>query len=73
MEAAKAEIISLKQRLRQSEAMVRSIDNNNRGQVNSSSEDTVFKMVAEVEALSTQVPEDLRIKLEAIVKIGKES
>ena len=73
MEAAKAEIISLKQRLRQSEAMVRSIDNNNRGQVNSSSEDTVFKMVAEVEALSTQVPEELRIKLEAIVKIGKES
>ena len=73
MEAAKAEIISLKQRLRQSEAMVRNIDNNNRGQVNSSSEDTVFKMVAEVEALSTQVPEDLRIKLEAIVKIGKES
>ena len=60
LEAARAEILSLKQRLHQTEAMVRQLDNNNKpNKHQSSSEDVLFKVVAAVEALSTQVPEDI--------------
>jgi len=48
-------------------------DNNNRKQQNSSSEDTLYKVIAAVEALSTQVPDEIREKLEDIAKLGKES
>ena len=60
LEAARAEIVSLKQRLHQTEAMVRQLDNNNKPTKHQSScEDVLFKVVAAVEALSTQVPEDI--------------
>lgn len=74
LEAARAEILSLKQRLHQTEAMVRQMDNNNKTTKHQSScEDVLFKVVAAVEALSTQVPEDIGHKLEEIAKIGKDS
>ena len=44
-------------------------DNNNPG----SSEDRLSMMVAQLESLSTQVPEDIRRKLEHIASIGKQS
>jgi len=75
LEAARAEIASLQKRLQQTEAVVRVrqvTDNNNKPHP-SSSEDVLFKVVAAVEALSTQVPENIRIKLEEIANIGKES
>ena len=72
-EAAKIEIQNLKQRLKQSETIVNQIDNNNRVQVSTSSEDTLYRVVAAVEALSCQVPEDIRLQLENIARMGKES
>jgi len=72
---ARAEIASLQLRLRNelAEVNARHIDNNNRKQQNSSSEDTLYKVIAAVEALSTQVPDEIREKLEDIAKLGKES
>ena len=59
------QIQNLKMKLNQSEAQLRQRDNNNPGGVNShhsreTSEDKLYKVVAAVEALSTQVPEDIR-------------
>lgn len=75
MSDARAEIASLQLRLRNelAEVNARHIDNNNRKQQNSSSEDTLYKVIAAVEALSTQVPDEIREKLEDIAKLGKES
>ena len=60
LETARAEIARLKARLDQNEAIVRQVNNNNKPQ---SCEDVLFKVVAAVEALSTEVPEDIRLVL----------
>ena len=60
--------------LEQSEAQLRQRENNNpRSPGQETSEDSLYRVVAAVEALSTQVTDDVRIKLEDIVSIGKQS
>ena len=68
-------IENLKVLLEQSEAQLRQRENNNpRSLVKESSEDSLYRLVAAVEALSTQVTEsDIRIKLEDIASLGKQS
>merc|ERR1719481_434937 len=60
--------------LQQSEAQLRQRENNNpRSPGQETSEDSLYRVVAAVEALSTQVTDDVRLKLEEIVSIGKQS
>jgi len=67
-------IQNLKVLLEQSEAQLRHRDNNNpRSLGQETSEDTLYKVVAAVEALSTQVPDDIKCRLEDIASIGKQS
>merc|ERR1719219_2229302 len=78
------QIQNLKALLEQSEARQRQKDNNNSGSlttpatiaVNNSQEnceDKLYKVLAAVEALSTQLPDDIRCKLEDIASIGRPS
>ena len=80
LEAAREEVAGLRVRLAQSETMLRSVDNNNRtpcidnNRSGGSSEDTLYRVIASLEALATQVnDEETRVKLENIVKMGKQS
>ena len=70
------QIQSLKGVLEKSEAQLGRADNNNPGREASSeasSEDRLYLVLAQLEALSTQVPDDIRWKLEHIASTGKQS
>ena len=74
LEVKDLKIQNLKVLLEQSEAQLRHRDNNNpRSLGQETSEDTLYKVVAAVEALSTQVPDDIKCRLEDIASIGKQS